>query len=205
MAHCYNCGCNISEDDKTRLCDDCKKILLPFVKFMDASTSSAVRRLVSNENNLRNAGVTDSGMEYLLRICELHDKKKNEAGEYEKEYEQERDGGYSDEGAVYEQPDNTPPHKDTVTASHYSDIEIPLDKPLNLIKRAYGQYLAAVEIVLGVIAAASVIWFLVNLLAWNKIDFIAVVAAMIAGICVYIADCVRRMTYDIEELKKHFR
>ena len=76
MSKCYNCGCDIDPEDKTRLCDKCKKIILPFVKFMDASTSSAVRRLIQNERNLRNAGVTDGGMEYLLKICEIHDKKK---------------------------------------------------------------------------------------------------------------------------------
>lgn len=69
MSKCYNCGCDIDPEDKTRLCDKCKRIILPFVKFMDASTSSAVRRLIQNERNLRNAGVTDGGMEYLLKIC----------------------------------------------------------------------------------------------------------------------------------------
>lgn len=59
MSKCYNCGCDIDPEDKTRLCDKCKRIILPFVKFMDASTSSAVRRLIQNERNLRNAGVTD--------------------------------------------------------------------------------------------------------------------------------------------------
>ena len=56
MSKCYNCGCDIDPEDKTRLCDKCKRIILPFVKFMDASTSSAVRRLIQNERNLRNAG-----------------------------------------------------------------------------------------------------------------------------------------------------
>ena len=41
MPKCYNCGCDIPADDKTRLCDNCKKIILPFIKFMDASTSFA--------------------------------------------------------------------------------------------------------------------------------------------------------------------
>ena len=76
MPKCYNCGCDIPSGDKTRLCDSCKKFMLPFIKFMDASTSSSTRRLLSNEKNLRNAGVTDKGMEYLLKICELHDRQK---------------------------------------------------------------------------------------------------------------------------------
>ena len=76
MAHCANCGCEIPSEDRTRLCDSCKRILLPFVKFMDASTSAAVPRLIRNEKNLRNAGATDSGMEYVLRLCELHDRKR---------------------------------------------------------------------------------------------------------------------------------
>lgn len=205
MSRCYNCGCEIAAEDKTRLCDDCKKVLLPFVKFMDASTSSAVRRLVSNENNLRNAGVTDSGMEYLLRICELHDKKKAEGSRNTGESEYE----ITETADSYERTDvghsDVAPTADETPVAQYTDIEIPLDKPLNLIRRSYGQYLAAAEIVLGVIAVMSVVWFLVNLIAWNKVDFTAVVAAMISGVTVYIADCVRRMIYDIEEMKKHFR
>ena len=215
MARCYNCGCDISEDDKTRLCDDCKKVLLPFVKFMDASTSSAVRRLISNETNLRNAGVTDSGMEYLLRICELHDKKKAEetdavdAGE---EYTEES-------GEIAEEPVNqadvdfrtifedepAKAEQKPEPQGQYTDIEVPLDKPLNLIRRTYGQYLAAAEIVLGVIAAALLIWFFVDLIAWSKVDFTAIASCVGFGVGVYITDCVRRMIYDVEELKKHFR
>ncbi|MBO6052887.1 MAG: hypothetical protein J6Q17_04050 [Clostridia bacterium] len=76
MARCANCGCEIPNDDKTRLCDNCKKVILPFIKFMEASTTPAVKRLLSNERNLRNAGVTDRGMDYLYRICELHDKRR---------------------------------------------------------------------------------------------------------------------------------
>ena len=66
----------MESEDKSRLCDNCKKIMLPFLKLVDASTSSAVRRLIQNEQNLRNMGITDSGMEYMLKFCELHDKKK---------------------------------------------------------------------------------------------------------------------------------
>ena len=61
MAKCYNCGTEIPADDKLRLCDRCKSVLLPFIKFTDASTSSAVRRLIANERNLRARGVTDNG------------------------------------------------------------------------------------------------------------------------------------------------
>ena len=210
MAHCYNCGCDISEEDKTRLCDDCKKILLPFVKFMDASTSSAVRRLISNENNLRNAGVTDNGMEYLLRICELHDRKKAEengldepdaeAVEEEIEAADEVDGQLR---AIFEDEDDDKPKEKT--AEQYTDIEVPLDKPLNLIRRSYGQYLAAAEIVLGVAAAALLVWFFIDLFVWNKVDFTAIPCCIASAVGVYIADSVRRMIHDVEELKKHFR
>ncbi|MBE6724556.1 MAG: hypothetical protein E7576_05060 [Ruminococcaceae bacterium] len=75
MARCANCGREIPEEDKTRLCEDCKRIILPFIKFMDGSDTPAVKRLLSNEPNLRIAGVTDSGMDYLYRICELKDRK----------------------------------------------------------------------------------------------------------------------------------
>ena len=81
MARCTNCGREIPEEDKTRLCEDCKRIILPFIKFMDGSDTPAVKRLLSNEKNLRSAGVTDSGMDYLYRICELRDRKAQNARE----------------------------------------------------------------------------------------------------------------------------
>ena len=73
---CANCGCEIPNEEKTRLCDNCRKVILPAIKFMEASTTPSVKRLLSNERNLRNAGVTDSGMDYLYRICELQDRKR---------------------------------------------------------------------------------------------------------------------------------
>jgi len=211
MARCYNCGCEISDADKTRLCEECKKVLLPFVKFMDASTSSAVRRLISNEDNLRQAGVTDNGMEYLLRICELHDKKKAEESpampdEPETVFEKDEDlydatfdtpDGMGDAVLVEEKPQPKP--------EHYSDIEVPLDKPLNIIRKPYGQYLPAVEIILGIIAAAQLIWFFLDLFLWVKVDFAAVGGCLTAVAMVYVTDVVRRMTHDVDEVKKHFR
>ena len=212
MARCYNCGCDIADDDKTRLCDDCKKVLLPFVKFMDASTSSAVRRLISNETNLRNAGVTDSGMEYLLRICELHDKKKAEAeGENEAISEDQQDGIYTENEPFVEDiaapiaPAAPAAPAEPEPVNPYTDIEVPLDKPLKLIRKPYGQYLAAAEIILGIVAAALLAWFFVDLLAWNKVDFTAIPCCIASVVGIYIADCVRRMIYDVEEVKKHFR
>lgn len=81
MASCANCGREIPDEDKTRLCDDCKRVILPFIKFMEGSDTPAVKRLLSNERNLRSAGVTDSGMDYLYRICSLHDRKWQSAQE----------------------------------------------------------------------------------------------------------------------------
>lgn len=215
MARCYNCGCDISEDDKTRLCDDCKKILLPFVKFMDASTSSAVRRLVSNEENLRNAGVTDSGMDYLLRICELHDKSKTEEISENNVVEDEK-AELPDEmntsgniREIFAETDDITqnPHKTAENDSNAqcTDIEVPLDKPLKLIRKEYGQYLPAAEIVLGIIAALLVVWFFVDMIAWSRIDFAAIAGALASGVAIYAADVLRKMIHDVEELKKHFR
>jgi len=81
MARCANCGREIPDEDKTRLCEDCKRVILPFIKFMEGSETPAVKRLLSNEQNLRSAGMTDSGMEYLYRICQLHDRKREAAEE----------------------------------------------------------------------------------------------------------------------------
>ena len=222
MARCYNCGCDISEEDRTKLCDECKKILLPFVKFMDASTSSAVRRLISNETNLRNAGVTDSGMEYLLRICELHDKSKAEENNEDEEdddlvvvsspagSDQTQEFDRSGLDTVSGGADNTvtadqSPKQNIVKNDKYSDVEVPLDKPLRLIRREYGQYIEAAEIVLGVISAALLVWFLVKLIAWNGVDFAAVAGCISSAVGVYVAETVRKMLHDVDELKKHFR
>ena len=246
MAHCYNCGCDISEEDRTRLCDDCKKIILPFVKFMDASSSSAVRRLISNEENLRNAGVTDGGMEYLLRLCELHDRSmvqseedtgdevgSEDVGEIEEteEYEDEEaddivqpeedtddwsDGEDDDENELREIFDDedddivvrhkpTAVHEEPAKEPQYSDIEVPLDTQLRLIRKGYGTYLTAAEIVLGIVAALLVVWFLIDLIAWSTVDFAAIAGAITAGVMVYVTDTVRKFVYDIEEVKKHFR
>ena len=201
MARCYNCGCDISEEDKTRLCDDCKKVLLPFVKFMDASTSSAVRRLISNEENLRNAGVTDNGMEYLLRICELHDRSKNEDPEEQNEEEEYSDGLIEENvPAAGEQNSQSEEQQ-----GQYSDIEVPLDKPLRLIRRTYGRNLAAAEIVLAIISFSLLVWFFVDLIAWSKVDFAAIAGCLASAVGVYVTESIRKMIYDVEQLKKHFR
>lgn len=209
MARCYNCGCDISDDDKTKLCDECKTVILPFIKFMDASTSSAVRRLVSNEENLRNAGVTDSGMDYLLKICDIHDRKKAEESaegqEDEDLFDQEIEGNddmvFDIEGTPVETAQPEQPEQPV----QYSDVEIPLDKPLNIIRKPYAQFIVAAEIVLGIVAAALLVWFFVDYLAWSKVDFSAVAGCIACAAGVYLADSLRKMIYDIEELKKHFR
>ena len=241
MAHCYNCGTDMSDEDRTRLCDDCKKIILPFIKFMDASTSSAVRRLVSNEENLRNAGVTDGGMEYLLRICELHDKSKAEASgeesgaDYEDDAvipaedevsdEEETDGDGEWDEETYSEPDEMADESlrdifddeddrpkmpkasaaKTEKEKNYSDIEVPLDKPLRLIRKGYGQYMAAAEIVLGIVAALLIVWFFIDLLVLSRVDFAALGTSLISLVMIYVTDSVRKLLYDIETVKKHFR
>lgn len=189
MAKCYNCGCEIDSEDKTRLCDKCKRIMLPFVKFMDASTSSAVRRLVSNEKNLKNAGVTDDGMEYLLRICEIHDKKKLRERE-------EREAKKASDSVVQEE---------TVEEKDYSEVELPMDAPLNLIKEQYGTFLPAAEIVLIAAGAALLIWSVYRCIADKTFDVSTLAASFASLAGAYGVDVLRKIKSDIDEIKKRFR
>ncbi len=195
MAFCYNCKKEIRDDEKTKLCDSCKRVLLPFVKFMDASTSSAVRRLVQNERNLRNAGATDSGMEYLLRICELHDKKKMEERDRRNAARQEAAAA---ELAAVRMPDPT--------EEFYSEVEVPLDEPLNLIRKPYGGLLTAVQVLFGAAGVGFLVIFVLGLtgetIEW-QIPELCGAGACLGGI--YAAGIVKKLIRDVEELKKHFR
>lgn len=186
MPRCCNCGCDIPADDKIRLCDKCKKIILPFIKFVDASTSSALRRLVSNEKNLRNAGVTDGGMEYLLRICELHDRQK------QKEREER-------EAAKRPVPQNNVPEEDSTDI--YSEVDLPIDKPLNLHRKPYGRLTAVIGILLPVLGALSLLYEII----WGG-KSVSVILCSIGLILVgyVILDC-RHLLHDTNEIKKWFR
>ena len=189
MPRCYNCGCDIPASDKTRLCDDCKKIILPFIKFMDASTSSAVRRLVSNEKNLRSAGVTDGGMEYLLRICELHDRQKVRERE-------EREAAK----AAAQRPPEPEVTMDEIPDS-YTELELPMDAPLDLHREPYGKFLPVVMAALMILGAAALLWEIV--LGGLSVPVILCSAGLIlAGYGLWVC---RRILHDLEEIKKHFR
>ena len=189
MPRCYNCGCDIPAGDKTRLCDSCKKIILPFIKFMDASTSSAVRRLVSNEKNLRSAGVTDGGMEYLLRICELHDRQKVRERE-------EREAAK----AAAQRPAEPEITVDELTES-YTELELPMDAPLNLHREPYGKFLPVVMAALMILGAAALLWEIV--LGGLSIPVILCsVGLILAGYALWVC---RHILHDLEEIKKHFR
>lgn len=192
MAHCCNCGIEIPDNDKTRLCDRCKKILLPFVKFMDASTSSAVRRLVSNERNLRNAGVTDSGMDYLLRICELHDKQKAQEKKAREEAQQNRVPEPVQETAVQDD-------------AGYTEEELPLDEPLHLRRKPYGRLLTFAEVILILAGVALIGLGVYKYVAFEEIGLTAPIAGIGALFSAYVADAARKILSDLEEIKKHFR
>lgn len=189
MPKCYNCGCEIPSGDKTRLCDNCKKIILPFIKFMDASTSSAVRRLVSNEKNLRSAGVTDGGMEYLLRICELHDRQKVRERE-------EREAAK----AAAQRPAEPEIPTDDLT-DDYTELELPMDAPLDLHREPYGKFLPVVMAALMILGAAALLFEIV----FGELSISVIlcsVGLILAGYALWVC---RRLLHDLEEIKKHFR
>ncbi len=191
MPHCCNCGCDIPDTDKTKLCDNCKQIILPFVKFMDASTSSAVRRLVSNEKNLRNAGVTDGGMEYLLRICELHDRKKMRERE-EREAAQTASQTIPAKSAV--------PENETAQNS-YTEMELPLDEPLNLCRDPYGKFLPLATYALPVLGAAAIIYEIV----FGSLSIPVILCGAGMLLSSYVSFVCRKILHDLEEIKKRFR
>ncbi len=196
MAYCYNCKTEISDSDKTRLCDRCKSILLPFVKFTNASTSSAVRRLVSNERNLRNAGVTDSGMEYLLRICEVHDKRKI----------QEREAKNAERAAsesVAKTEDNIEQPVEYVR--EYSEIELPADEPLEFIPKEYGRYLTAAKAVCMIAGIGLIIWFAIELIVYKTTNAVSIVAAVPALGAAYGIHTLKKILHDLNEMKKRFK
>lgn len=189
MPRCYNCGCDIPSNDKTRLCDNCKKIILPFIKFMDASTSSAVRRLVSNEKNLRSAGVTDGGMEYLLRICELHDRQKVRERE-------EREAAKADTHRPAE-PVNAPEEFEKT----YTELELPMDEPLNLRREPYGKFLPVVMAALMILGAAAMLYEIV----FGELSISVILCSVGLFLAGYALWACRHILHDLEEIKKHFR
>lgn len=191
MPRCYNCGCDIPANDKTRLCDKCKKIILPFIKFMDASTSSAVRRLVSNEKNLRNAGVTDGGMEYLLRICELHDRKKVRERE-------EREAAKAAAQRAAE-PEIT---ADDFADTGYTELELPMDEPLDLRREPYGRFLAVVQYALILIGAAALV---LEIVLAETISISVILCSVGLILAAYAVSVCRPLLHDLEEIKKRFR
>ncbi len=188
MSKCYNCGCDIDPEDKTRLCDKCKKIILPFVKFMDASTSSAVRRLIQNERNLRNAGVTDGGMEYLLKICEVHDKRKL----------QERAEREEKKSEVVSQPQ---PEEE----KSYTELELPMDEPLDLIRKPYGTLLPASEAILAFVGAGLLFYTVYGGINGQGLDIATFMGGIASLAGAYVADTVRHIRHDVDEIKKRFR
>ncbi len=197
MARCCNCGVEIPAEDKTKLCDKCKKIILPFIKFMDASTSSAVRRLISNERNLRNAGATDRGMEYLLRICELHDiQKMQEKKEKEEARRREEKPVATSEANV---------EKEEPVLLPYMEAEIPLDEPLRLIRKPYGKFLPFVKILLFVCGLAFIGLAIAELILDKSVHFYAIVGAVASFAGVYLAHTAQKLLYDLFRIKKQFR
>ncbi len=197
MARCCNCGVEIPAEDKTKLCDKCKKIILPFIKFMDASTSSAVRRLISNERNLRNAGATDRGMEYLLRICELHDIQKMQEKKEREEARRQEEKPLTAPGM--------PAEKDEPVLLPYMEAEIPLDEPLRLIRKPYGKFLSLTKILLFLCGLALVGLAVVELVLENSVNLYAIVGAVASFAGVYLANSAQKILYDLAQIKKQFR
>ncbi len=198
MAYCYNCRTEIPDNEKTKLCDKCKGIILPFIKFMDASTSSSVRRLISNERNLRKAGVTDSGMEYLLKMCELHDKKKFKERE-------EKNAARAAAAAAEAQAEKERAEEAARNHRDYSEVELPMDEPLKLNRSGYGAHLTAAFAVSLISAVALIVWFIVELAVYNTVNVVAVIAAIPAFALAYAIHTLKKLLHDSNEIKKRFR
>lgn len=198
MAYCYNCGIEIPDGDKMKLCERCKKILLPFIKFMDASTSSAVRRLVSNERNLRNAGVTDSGMEYLLRLCELHDQKRIRERE-------EREAARAAQAQMQADLNREIPVREEPVVEKYADVEIPPDEPLCYCEKPYGNGLTGVQIILWILGIGLAAWFAVQLIMHDTLEVGSALGAVSSVVGACLVGVIKKLHHDLHELKKRFK
>lgn len=199
MARCANCGCAIPDDDKTRLCDKCKRILLPFVKFMDVSSTSAVRRLVSNEQNLRQAGATDSGMEYLYRICEIHDRQR----QTQREEKAARRQAQSEEAARLEAEERM--REEAARHGPMEQIELPPEEPLNLHRGPLGRFLGAAKIVLLLAGIMLLAWFVVRIVTHLGMDVTPLGSGIASLAGAYAVHALERIRDDLEEIKRILR
>lgn len=194
MPKCYNCGAEISADDKLRLCDRCKSVLLPFIKFTDASTSSAVRRLIANERNLRARGVTDNGMDYLMRICEAHDRERAE----EKQRREAESAPKQTQPPAAPQP--APSKKE-----EYLEIDLPMEAPLNFHRKPYGGFIGLAGILLLLCGIGLLAWTVFQWITAETIAVPCIIAAVGAFAAAGICPPLKKLIHDINELKKHFR
>lgn len=194
MAKCYNCGTEIPADDKLRLCDRCKSVLLPFIKFTDASTSSAVRRLIANERNLRARGVTDNGMDYLMRICEAHDQAKME--------EQARRDAEKSAKIPPQQPAAPQPVK---PKEEYMEIDLPIEEPLDLHRAPYGGAVSAVCVLLILCGIGFFGWAVYQYITVQALEIPALIAAVECFAVSALCPPLKKLIHDMEELKKRFR
>lgn len=194
MAKCYNCGTEIPADDKLRLCDRCKSVLLPFIKFTDASTSSAVRRLIANERNLRARGVTDNGMDYLMRICEAHDQAKIE--------EQARRDAEKSAKIPPQQPAAPQPVK---PKEEYMEIDLPIEEPLDLHRAPYGGAVSAVRVLLILCGIGFFGWAVYQYITVQALEIPALIAAVECFAVSALCPPLKKLIHDMEELKKRFR
>ena len=211
MARCANCGCEIPNEEKTRLCDDCKRVILPFIKFMEASTTPAVKRLLSNEKNLRNAGVTDNGMDYLYRICELQDRRRQSeqeakamsrtAAAYGKAVEEPDKSDRQDKPDKSEKSEKTA--KDTDAQEKKNSAEEPADdydEEEQERERMPGAGLTAAKWIMILSGTAALVWFaakvvtrhLVGESLTDSIDVAALAAAFASYAGAYVASAVRK-------------
>ena len=197
MARCANCGTEISGGDKTRLCDKCKRIILPFVKLTDVSTSSAVRRLTANERNLRSAGVTDTGMEYLYRICEINDRRRLA----EKEAKEAAKSAYA--APAVPQQDALPAEEEEREISRPEPNEgsaAPVPR-----RRTYGTFLTAALVILIASGVAGIAWFVLRLVWENAVDAAPVIASVGSFAAAYAAYVLKKALEDLDEIKKRLR
>lgn len=224
MARCANCGREIPDEDKTRLCDDCKRVILPFIKFMEGSDTPAVKRLLSNERNLRSAGVTDTGMDYLYRICTLHDRKWQSAQEAKANSSTAAafgtpDGGEAAGGGKKITAKNLPAPQlgDSAPAPKPAKKEaepedsIPEEEHAEEPAVSFGRALPAAKWIMILAGTASLIWFAAKILTrefageslTDSIDAGALCAALSSYAGAYTASAARKAIQKLEEqLKK---
>ena len=87
----------------------------------------------------------------------------------------------------------------------YSEVELPMDEPLDLIHKPYGAFLPAAEAVFILAGAALFAFTVYGCIAEKNFSIPSLCGAIAAFACAFLSDFARKMIHDLDEIKKRFR